>query len=209
MRDLIHDPGNIVAKFLEIEHKFLVDNDFDVNAFFSSFNGIEPEVALSVSSRDVYYLLTDLDNHVLRYRFDEGIQELTLKSLGGDTEVRKEINLALGDGDQLQAVEAFAKTLGARWHGVIKKEVQVRTYKLCEVVYYTATNIEGRRVCCVEFEARTSAMQTSEIQAPEILQRFEEMAGFSGKMREKRSLLELLYPEAINDIGSRWSTTAA
>ena len=132
---------------------------------------------------------------VLRHRFDEELQQLTIKSLGADTEVRDEVNLDLGSRDshrdQEAQVESFVARLGLVWSGTILKDVEVWYYPECEIVRYEATT-DSRRITCVEFEA----LQKDSLDgALATLDRFERATGFSGKPRAHLSLPQLLFPE--------------
>ena len=72
---------------------------------------IDIERGAKVSGSRFYYLTGpgQRDRYVIRHRFDDELQQLTIKSLTDDTAVRDEINLDLGHhaGDQADAVEAF------------------------------------------------------------------------------------------------------
>lgn len=182
-------------RFKEIEHKYEVGDDFDLHRFRETLTALGPARTSAIQVRDRYYL-TDGGRHrrfLLRHRFDPELQQLTLKSLEDDTEVRDEINLNLGHhaGDQSEAVQAFVDRLGVRWSGTIAKDLAVWYFDDCEVVHYRAT-AGARAVRCVEFEA---TRRNSVADAVAIVERFERATGFFGITRSRRSLPELLFPE--------------
>ena len=86
--------------------------------------------------------------------FDAELQQLTIKSLGSDTEVRGEVNLELGlhAGDQEARVESFLGHLGLTWSGTIHKDVEVWYYPECEVVLYEAAT-ESKKTAKAKPEA--------------------------------------------------------
>ena len=189
--------------FREIEVKLVVEETFDVDVFRRKVSELGPERTATVSVRDVYYLLSGVPGHVYRHRFDEELQQLTVKSVEADAFDRLEVNLDLGHhrGDQGAAVEAFLGTLGPRWRGEIGKEIEVFYFPDCEIVYYQARTVARameRTVRCVEFEARGA---TDAEAGRAILEPYLERVGFDASVRERRSLLQLMYPELWNDDG--------
>ena len=127
--------------FLEIEHKFVVDPGFDREALFAACRALNPEREKALTVTDTYYVPPGQANRIYRHRIDKEIQQLTLKSRGGDNEVRTEINLDLGAArSQADAVEAWMGVIGALpGHGIVK-EIRVFDFPDCEVVYYEATH---------------------------------------------------------------------
>ena len=141
--------------FLEIEHKFVVDEGFEREALFAACRALEPEREKALTVTDTYYVPPGQANRIYRHRIDKEIQQLTLKSRGGDNEVRTEINLDLGAArSQADAVEAWMGVIGALPGYGIVKEIRVFDFPDCEVVYYEATH-DALRVCCVEFRPNT------------------------------------------------------
>lgn len=184
-------------RFIEIEHKFIVPDGFDEGRLRGVLAELGPTRTNRIRVRDRYYLTAQgaARGFVLRHRFDEELQQLTLKSLGGDTEVRDEVNLELGGRhgheDQAAQVESFVERLGLVWNGTIHKDVEVWYYPECEVVRYEAST-EARRITCVEFEA----LEKDSVEgALETLERFERATGFLGQSRSHLSLPQLLFPE--------------
>ena len=134
--------------FLEIEHKFVVDADFDREALFVACRALNPEREKALTVTDTYYVPPGQANRIYRHRIDLEIQQLTLKSRGGDNEVRTEINLDLGAArSQADAVEAWMGVIGALPGYGIVKEIRVFDFPDCEVVYYEATH-KALCVCC-------------------------------------------------------------
>ena len=115
-----------------------------------------------------------------------------MKSRGGDTQVRLEVNLDLGQhkGDQRDAVERFLGVREIAWRGTLFKDIEVYYFADCEAVYYEARASE-RSLRCVELEA---IAQTSLDDAIQVIRRYREATGFGGARREKKPLVELLFP---------------
>ncbi len=117
-----------VMRFAEIEHKFVVTEQFDLDAFRGLVQALDPALygfALRVLDR---YFMTEhgcASRYLIRHRYDPALHHLTVKSREADPEVRGEINLDLGQhaGDQSAAVEAFVQQLGATAIGDIIKDV--------------------------------------------------------------------------------------
>ncbi len=178
--------------FREIEHKYVVDDDFDVAAFRRTWLRRRPVKTTSLAVRDVYYATAHQPGHIYRHRYDRELQHLTVKSLEADAEVRLEVNLDLGQhrGDQQTTVEAFMATLDVVWRGEIHKEIEVFYFPDCEVVYYEATAASGS-VTCVELEA-IGAPSIDE--AKNVLEKYAAMADFDPRRRTKQTLVEILFP---------------
>ena len=190
-------------RFKEVEHKFLVDEDFDQAGFCERVLGLGPERVGQVEVADTYYVPRHRPGVILRHRFDAELQDLTLKSRdGGDTESRTEVTLKLEQaaGDQQPGVRALLDALlgadGVLWQGALHKRLQSFYFPDCEIVYYEARpsgdgdgDGNGSVLRCVEFEAR-GARDLDE--ALRILARYEERTGFAGRPRSKRSLFDLL-----------------
>ena len=182
-------------RFTEIEHKFIVDEQFDLTRFRDALGRLHPSRTSSIRVRDRYYL-TDggrRGRFVLRHRYDSELHHLTLKTLEDDTEVRSEINLDLGHhaGDQHDAVEAFLDHLGVLWSGTLHKNLDVWHFPDIEVVHYCAST-DARSVRCVEFEA---TRKPSLAGALAIVERYERATGFADQHRSRLSLLQILFPE--------------
>jgi hypothetical protein len=178
------------ALFIEIEHKFIVDSDFNQAHFLQKLARLAPSRQSKVSVRDTYYVLGHDRSHVYRHRFDKEIQQLTVKSVESDAAVRTEINIPIDQskGDQQAAVSAFMEALGAIWSGELAKDIQVAYFADCEVVFYRASN-GNDVVYCVEFEAINP---TSVEEGLGVLAKYEHALGFDPNQRDGRSLFELL-----------------
>jgi adenylate cyclase class IV len=182
-------------RFKEIEHKFIVDAQFDLARFRDALGCLNPTRTSSIRVRDRYYL-TDggrKGRFVIRHRYDEELHHLTLKTLEDDTEVRSEINLDLGQhaGDQHDAVDEFLAHLGVQWSGTLYKDLDVWLFPDIEIVHYRAST-GTRSVRCVEFEA---TRKRSLAGALEIVRRYERATGFADLRRSRVSLLQILFPE--------------
>lgn len=190
-------------RFTEVEHKFVVGQQFDVDAFRAVVQALDPPPLRSFALRvlDRYFLTEHGRAHryVIRHRYDASLHHLTVKSLEADPEVRDEINLDLGQhaGDQAATVDAFVKRLGATWSGDITKDIEVWEFPQCEIVHYTAWSGD-REVHCVEFEAVHVASLED---ALAVLERFERAAGFGDATRTMDSLVDLLFPGFLEQAG--------
>ncbi len=182
-------------RFKEIEHKFVVDGQFELDDFGNTLEALDPTRTTSLRVLDNYYLINGSRSgqFVIRHRYDSELHHLTLKTLETDTEVRHEINIDLGhhSGDQRAQVEAFLGRLGIEWTGALQKDLRVWYFPDVEVVYYRAST-DSRSVCCVEFEA---TRKRSLREALEILHRYEHATGFDDATRSHQSLLQILFPE--------------
>lgn len=185
-------------RFTEIEHKFVVDEHFDLARFRTQMEALGPTRTTTLRVRDRYFFTDHGRGHryVIRHRYDSELQHLTIKALEADPEVRGEINLDLGQhaGNQAATVEAFVERLGATWSGDVVKDIEVWYFPACEVVHYTAFT-RDRTVRCVEFEAIHQAALED---ALAVLDRFERAAGFDEATRSRSSLVELLFPGQVS-----------
>ena len=109
--------------FIEIEHKFVVDAHFNRDAFLKNVASLTPSRQAEAKVRDTYFVLTHDNKHVYRHRFDNEIQQLTVKSIEDDNAVRTEINIPIDQskGDQTSAILEFMNALGCRWSGSLAK----------------------------------------------------------------------------------------
>ena len=182
-------------QFKEIEHKYIVDEHFDLPRFRQAVEALDPISACTIGVEDRYFLTEGgrARRFLMRHRYDAELHHLTIKSLESDTEVRVEVNLDLGHqaGQQASQVDAFMNLLGVVWSGTLHKELEVWYFPDCEVVYYQAST-PSRSVRCVEFEARR---KDSLEEALATVERFERATGFSGASRSQLSLPQILFPE--------------
>lgn len=182
-------------RFIEIEHKFVVGDDFDLARFRAAIERLHPTHTTALRVRDRYFL-TEAGRRgrfILRHRYDPELHHLTLKSLTRDPEVRAEVNLDLGHhtGDQASAVDAFVDRLGVTWSGTIHKDLMVWYFPDIEVVHYRAST-GARTVECVEFEATRKPSLDAALRTVE---RYEHATGFGDVPRSRRSLPQILFPE--------------
>ncbi len=181
-------------QFLEIEHKYLLTNDFIPDNFIDQVQSLGPTGESIVAVNDTYYVTKGCPGHIFRHRIDHEIQQLTVKSLSDDPDVRTEVNLMLGHqwGDQKDYVDAFLKTLGILWQGIIQKKVWAYYFPQCEVVYYEAT-FGKRSVKCIEIEAKGAK---SIVDAKAKIFEYEKKLQLTSWSRETQSLFQiLLLPE--------------
>jgi len=184
-------------RFTEIEHKFVVEDTFDLAAFGRTLDAMGPVRRSSILVRDRYFLTEDgrARRYVIRHRFDDELHQLTIKSVEADPEVRDEISLDLGHhaGDQVATVDAFVGRMGVSWSGELQKDLRVWYFPDCEVVHYVATSGD-RTVRCVEFEA---TLKTSVPDALAVVGRYERALAFDPAARSFDSLVHLVFPGAF------------
>ncbi|MDP2055498.1 MAG: hypothetical protein Q8L75_17800 [Acidobacteriota bacterium] len=185
----------MTLRFKEIEHKFIVSDQFDLARFRQAVTALGPARTSTVSVQDRYFLTEggSARRFLVRHRYDAELHHLTIKSLEADNEVRIEVNLDLGHhaGPQAAQVDAFMGHLGVIWRGELHKQLEVWYFPDCEVVYYEAAT-SSRAVRCVEFEA------TRKDSLPEALAtvaRYERATGFDGASRTRESLPQILFPD--------------
>jgi adenylate cyclase class IV len=184
-------------QFLEIEHKFVIDADLDIQSVLDGLRGRGPEKFIQTDVQDTYFLVENPPQAVYRHRIDSYLQQLTVKSLGTDTEVRLEVNLDLdpAKGNQIERIRAFLGPQGVLWQGTLRKEVQAFYFPDVEVVYYRAQYLD-RVLRCFEIEARKAP---SIEEAQKILADWEKSLGFDPAKRSQASLLELLVIPTLSD----------
>ena len=191
--------------YQEIEHKFIVGDDFDDADFRRRAQALAPSKTTELRVEDTYFVTALCAGVVFRHRYDTERQELTVKSRGpGDTEVRREVNLRLdqASGNQRDTVTAFLAPFSIRWQGALLKDICVFYYADCEVVYYAAQTPK-RRLCCVEFEAVGSKTLDA---ARATLASYEQHFGLANAQRVQESLFDLLLLPTMNAELGRPST---
>lgn len=177
--------------FREYEVKYLLEDHDDISAFFDYLRSLEGVLEKHVDVTDTYYRFAHLPERIYRHRHDHEIQQLTVKSYGGDTRDRLEINLALENtGSQQHAMEAFLKSFGDPIAFGINKKVDIFDFPDCEIVHYIA-QADGKRVRCVEFEA-VGVPNWDAAQA--VIARYAGPTGFLDRRRCEISLFDLLSP---------------
>jgi len=190
-------------RFQEIEHKYVVEEQFDLERFRRALAALGPIRTGAIRVRDRYYLTEGgrARRFLLRHRYDAELHHLTIKALEADTEIRAEVNLDLGHhaGSQDAQVDAFVERLGVLWRGTLLKELEVWYFPDCEVVYYQAST-PSRTVRCVEFEA---TRKDSLDGALKTVERFETATGFEGAPRARLSLPQLLFPDLEEALAGR------
>lgn len=193
----------MTLRFKEIEHKYVVDDRFDLPRFRQAVAALGPIRTSKVSVQDRYFLTEGghARRFLVRHRYDTELHHLTTKALEGDTEVRLEVNLDLGHhaGSQTAQVDAFMEQLGVIWRGTLQKELEVWYFGDCEVVYYEAST-PTHAVRCVEFEA---TRKDSLADALAIVERFERATGFGDAVRSMQSLPQILFPDLDEVLGRK------
>jgi hypothetical protein len=177
------------AEFKEFEVKYLLDDSFDTQYFFQTLLAMGTPVEKHLDVTDTYYRFADRPDYICRHRHDLEIQQLTVKSYGGDTRERVEVNLSLTNQEsQAEAIATFLSTFGRPEVFGIRKRVDIFDFPDCEVVHYVAESA-GRRVRCVEFEA--VGVETW-AQAAAVIDRYAGATGFAGLERCEIALFDLL-----------------
>ncbi len=156
-----------------------------------------PEKSIQSDVADTYFLVEHAPYSVYRHRIDSYLQQLTVKSLGSDTEVRLEVNLDLdrSQGNQIEGIRAFLAPLGVLWQGTLQKEVRAFYFADVEIVYYRACYGQAK-VSCLEIEARHA--QSIE-DAQKALLHWETILGLNPQKRSHASLLELLVVPTLSE----------
>jgi len=195
------EPGDL--RFKEIEHKYVVGEQFDLPRFRELMAALGPVRTNAIRVRDRYYLTEGggAGRCLIRHRYDAELHHLTIKTLAADPEIRAEVNLDLGHhaGDQDAQVEAFMEQLGVVWSGTLHKELEVWYFPDCEAVHYQAST-SSHSVRCVEFEA---TRKDSLVEALAIVGRFERATGFEGASRSRLSLPQILFPDLARMLAER------
>jgi hypothetical protein len=190
-------------RFKEIEHKFIVDEQFDLPRFRAVVASLGPTRTGTIRVRDRYYLTESgaARRFLIRHRHDAELHHLTVKAIEADTEVRAEVHLDLGHhaGSQDAHVDAFMDQLGVLWRGTLHKDLEVWYFPDCEVVYYLASTA-SRVVRCVEFEA---TRKDSLADALATVARFERATGFEDAARSRLSLPQILFPDLAEALRRR------
>lgn len=178
------------ADHLEIEHKFLVPDDFDAEPISDVMASLGAAHDRRLTVRDTYFWRPDRPEAVFRHRIDAELHQLTVKSGSRDAEVRAEVDLDLAGPDAVRHVEAFLTTgLGPCQRLALTKSIRVWEPPGFEVVHYVARRDDGRTVRCVEFEC---VDESPPEQAVEALRRLEVRCGFQPDMRCPTSLFQLM-----------------
>ena len=86
----------MASSFSELEHKYCVPEEFDLEAFSQRVQSISSCEYQEVDVTDTYFVTDKTSGYIFRHRFDRELQHLTVKSIGSDNESRLEVNLDLG-----------------------------------------------------------------------------------------------------------------
>ena len=177
-------------RHIEVEHKYVVGPTFDAGKLRTRLRGLKCLKDFSVQVRDDYYWSPKFPAAILRHRFDEQLQQLTLKTKGLAADARTEINLSLNHsgGDQRDGVAQFLGNLTPFQKVTVQKAVTIFLFSDCEVCFYEA-KCGRRKIRCVEFEA---IRKTTLKAARDVIKKYEDVAGFARMPKEGRSLFELL-----------------
>jgi len=175
---------------LEIEHKYLVPEDFDLSRLAGQLQALGATPPHRVEVQDTYYYRRDLLDVVFRHRIDAELHQLTVKSRPADAQVRREVNLDLAGPDARSAVAAFLAVGWGRCEELhLHKSVTVWELPGFEIVHYVAQRADGFTLRCVEFEATASGTPDEAIAA---LQSLGHACGFDPTNRTAESLFTLM-----------------
>lgn len=175
---------------LEIEHKFLVAEDFDAARIAAVMAALGAAHDKRLTVRDTYFWRHDRPDAVFRHRIDAELHQLSVKSGSRDAEVRAEVNLDLAGPDAVRHVEAFLATgWGPCQRLGVTKSIRVWEPPGFEVVHYVARGDDGRVVRCVEFECTGDAPPEKAI---DDLRGLESRCGFQPATRCPTSLFQLM-----------------
>lgn len=175
---------------LEIEHKFLVAEDFDAGRIAQVMTALGVIHDKRLTVRDTYFWRLDRPDAIFRHRIDAELHQFTVKSGSRDAEVRAEVNLDLAGPDAVRHVEAFLTTgWGPCQRLGLTKSIRVWEPTGFEVVHYVARRDDGRVVRCVEFECTGDAPPEK---AVDDLRALEIRCGFEPAARCPTSLFQLM-----------------
>ncbi len=144
-------------RFTEIEHKFVVDDGFDLAAFGRALDALGPSRRTSLQVRDRYFLTRD-GRAGATSSATASTWSCTSSRSSRWCPIRKcatrsSSTSAAGTAIRPTQVDAFVARMGVTWSGVVQKDLDVWYFPDCEVVHYVASS-GSRTVRCVEFEAR-------------------------------------------------------
>lgn len=177
------------AKFLEVEYKFVLPDEATFEHFCSLITTMSPSRHSHVSTTDTYYVLDSNPGFIYRHRFDQELQQLTVKSLTQDPSVRMEVNLELKtDGNQGDAVQNFLQTFGIKAQSSLTKDLYVFYFPNIEIALYRA-RAGQRELLCLEIEVTNFDDISS---GKNELNKWCQKIGVNSEARETRSLFEIL-----------------
>lgn len=190
MHAMLPSLETVKSEFKEFEVKYLLDDKFDAEGFFSTLRSLGSPVEKHLDVTDTYFILEKKPGFIYRHRHDEEIQQLTVKSYGGDTRNRVEVNLALENPDsQKDAVSTFLRSFGEPEEFTIFKRVDIFDFPDCEIVHYVARTSD-KSVRCVEFEA---VGVDSWEEAKSVIDHYASKTGFIDIERCEIALFDLLH----------------
>ena len=186
----------MASDLIEIEHKYIV-SETELLDYVAALIQLVPERSYQMDVEDCYFIPSTPNGYIYRYRHDEELNQLTVKSLECDTEVRLEIDLDLKrESSSMDRVEPFLQTLGIYPEIKILKSLDVFYFSDCEVVCYKART-KAKEVCCLEIEARKGSFRDREA-ALAAISRYENLLKVDPSRRSKRSLFEILHAQQLS-----------
>lgn len=176
---------------IEIEHKYLLESEDEVSRLRKTVKALNPTRTFRVTSQDSYYTssqLTKNQNVILRHRSDKKKSELTLKTYGGDTECRREVDLKLSE-KNLEKISLFASLLGFSFAFSFVKKVQVFEFDDCEIALYFANYVGLSTIICFEIEAKN---QLTKAKSVAVLKKYAKILKLDPGRRCQLSLFDLI-----------------
>lgn len=181
-------------QFKEIEFKYDASN-IEMSSFVTFIEeNFKINKKMMVSSYDDYF--TDPLNNFIRYRYQDGIGELTIKRKTSDknNNERIEVNLPTS-GDNFKTVEAFVNLLNYKHNFGIFKTCRIFWIDKVVIVYYVVFDKELRPLRrFIEIEANEDLTWESEQQAWDEVVKYEKVLtsmNITPKNRLKKSLFEI------------------
>lgn len=184
-------------KHKEIERKYIADKFISRTDLVNRVLSLGPVQCKTHQVHDHYFLVKTLEKAVFRYRHDDELSQLTVKSIEKTPTVRTEINLDLSKQmpNALEDVAAFMSMFDLEWSGSLTKDLWVAYFDDCEIVYYVASTPK-RTVSCIEIEAKDAHSLEEGLG---ILEKYEKKLGFSANLAEARTLFEILFQGEVPD----------
>lgn len=175
---------------MEIEHKYVLPPDTEVDAFRKRVASLGAySVSLPESVDD--YTCAARPDRVVRVRRNLGSDEVELcvKSRGADAEVRLEEEVPVPEWGAAP-LPRFLSALGWEHAGRVEKSSVAFRFEDCEVAVYSARTGD-RTALCLEVEAVGVPDAPA---ALAVVARYEAALGLDPGERERRSLADLLLP---------------
>jgi adenylate cyclase class IV len=169
----------------EIERKYAItEYEFLRLADTLSFK-LDPVIEMATEGSDTFFL--GKNSYIYRYRNSaDGFNEMTVKSYGGDTLNRMEVNLPMGKPSMTDLIQFFS-TLGLQYAGSVDKEAVIYKLPKGDVSLYKATTGASTKYF-LEIEAHSN----NEKEALEFINYYETEIGLEAASRQNFNLYDLM-----------------